>query len=161
MAPQNELNNSSIGAASPAPGRSINLMFLRHPPVLLGSGGMLHRAWTSILTDRGIAHRNVGRDQFDLRRPESIGPALGDQCGLVINCAAYTDVDKAESHETEATAVNGYGVGELARCCRERCGSWIRRYTGALSIRHRPRASSRWRWQTWGSSFGCHSWPRC
>jgi len=33
----------------------------------------------------------------------------------IINCAAWTDVDGAESHEAEALAVNGEGAGTVAR----------------------------------------------
>jgi dTDP-4-dehydrorhamnose reductase len=87
--------------------------------VLLGAGGMLHRAWIETLTNRGLKHRSLARAQLDLTRPETIGPALGDNCKLVINCAAYTDVDKAESEEATATAVNGIGVGRLALHCRQ------------------------------------------
>jgi dTDP-4-dehydrorhamnose reductase len=37
----------------------------------------------------------------------------------VINCAAFTDVDGAEDHEGAATAINGDGVGRLARRCAD------------------------------------------
>jgi dTDP-4-dehydrorhamnose reductase len=35
----------------------------------------------------------------------------------VLNAAAFTDVDGCESHEEQALAVNGHGVGHLARAC--------------------------------------------
>ncbi len=38
---------------------------------------------------------------------------------LVINCAAYTAVDLAESEEELARCVNGHAVGELAIVCRD------------------------------------------
>ncbi len=38
---------------------------------------------------------------------------------LVINCAAYTDVDGCETHRETAFAVNGDGPGNLAQTCRE------------------------------------------
>lgn len=37
----------------------------------------------------------------------------------VYNCAAYTDVDKAEQEENLATAINGTGAGYIAKGCLE------------------------------------------
>lgn len=39
----------------------------------------------------------------------------------VINCAAYTAVDKAEDDIQNAIAVNAYGAGNLAKVCGELC----------------------------------------
>src|SRR5690606_2533500 len=36
---------------------------------------------------------------------------------VVVNTAAWTDVDGAEARESEATAVNGHAVAGLARAC--------------------------------------------
>ena len=38
---------------------------------------------------------------------------------VIVNCAAYTDVDGAEREEAKAQAVNGAAVGELARSCAQ------------------------------------------
>jgi dTDP-4-dehydrorhamnose reductase len=88
-------------------------------PILLGAGGMLHRAWANLLDGFGLKHRDFTRAHLDLANPQSIDSALGD-CRLVINCAAYTNVDQAEKEETIATAVNGTGVGQLAQACKKR-----------------------------------------
>ncbi len=38
---------------------------------------------------------------------------------FVINCAAYTAVDEAESHADEAFKINGDAVGQIAKYCKE------------------------------------------
>jgi dTDP-4-dehydrorhamnose reductase len=78
---------------------------------------MLHRAWVELLDSRGVKHIDPGLDSLDLTRPETL-PAFIDAPGqLVVNCAGYTDVDRAENDERTASAVNGEGVGHLARAC--------------------------------------------
>src|SRR4051812_12782749 len=89
------------------------------PILLLGAGGMLHRAWGEYFEHKKIPFRSIGRAQFDLRDSGGIQKAVEGH-RLVINCAAYTDVDGAEKEEAKAQAVNGTAVGELARACGER-----------------------------------------
>lgn len=108
--------------------RPISPDLLEHPPILLGQGGMLHRAWDALLNRWQIPHQNLGRRDLDLTRPEEIAKVLDPAARLVINCSAYTDVDGAETHEPLATQVNGVAVGELARVCRER-GAWLIHYS--------------------------------
>lgn len=87
------------------------------PVIMIGVGGMLWRAWADLLDRRGIAHIDPPLDQLDLTRPQTLDPFIGEGCGLVINCAAYTDVDAAETNQDLAFAINGHGVGALARRC--------------------------------------------
>ena len=81
---------------------------------------MLHRAWSALLTGWSIPHVNLGRREMDLSKPETFAAAIPPGTRLLINCAAWTDVDGAEANEAAATQVNGVGVGALARLCRER-----------------------------------------
>ncbi len=50
-----------------------------------------------------------------------LGYVRGEAGGLdgVVNCAAWTDVDGAESSEAAARAVNAQGAGNLARACAQ------------------------------------------
>ena len=89
------------------------------PILLLGAGGMLHRAWTELLDRKRISYTSLGRAQLDLRDQKAIGSAV-DQYRVVVNCAGYTDVDGAEAEELLANEVNGTAVGNLARACRQR-----------------------------------------
>ncbi len=68
---------------------------------------------------RGHYVHAAGRPDVDLVKPETVGAWL-DQVkpGLVVNAAAYTAVDKAETDQEQAFLVNATGAGELARLCR-------------------------------------------
>jgi dTDP-4-dehydrorhamnose reductase len=85
--------------------------------ILIGEGGMLNHAWVRLLQAQGLEFINLGIPQLDLVSPDTILPGLGKNPGLVVNCAAFTDVDGAETHFTLANAVNGTGVGALANAC--------------------------------------------
>lgn len=62
------------------------------------------------------------RPQLDLSIPATIRTSLADvRPDLVVSAAAYTAVDKAESEEGLALAINGQGSGEVASVC-ERLG---------------------------------------
>jgi len=87
--------------------------------VILGSEGMLGRAWLSLDVDGPHPALGLSRRECDLLDPDSVADAVGSQTRLVVNCAAYTDVDGAEADEAKAAAVNGVAVGSLARRCRE------------------------------------------
>lgn len=63
----------------------------------------------------------VDLPEFDLTDPNRV-PAVLDAFSpqLVINAAAYTDVDRAESDRTRAFALNADGPGSLAKACAAR-----------------------------------------
>ncbi len=57
----------------------------------------------------------LGRDQLDLSRPESIRPVVCDiKPDLIINAAAHTAVDQAESEPDLAFAINATSPGVFA-----------------------------------------------
>ena len=91
---------------------------MRQPIVVLGAQGMLGRAMLAELLRRNLAHRGASHAEVDLARLGSFAQGIPAGTGTVINCAGWTNVDAAESHEEEATKVNGVGVGELAAHCR-------------------------------------------
>jgi dTDP-4-dehydrorhamnose reductase len=66
---------------------------------------------------RAVNHEPVSlaHDELDITDGEAVRRAVKEtHPGAVINCAAWTDVDGAESHEEEATAANGFGAGNVA-----------------------------------------------
>ena len=70
-----------------------------------------------------ITHKDViavGRDQVDLSVPKTCSDAIRRyKPGAVINAAAYTAVDKAESEENLATMINGEAPGVMASACAD------------------------------------------
>src|SRR5204862_5973398 len=83
-----------------------------------GAAGQLGRALVSLLGPR--AAWSGGRDALDVSDPVAVARML-DAAGpdVVINAAAFNDVDGAEADPTRAMAVNAVGAGHLARACRE------------------------------------------
>ena len=68
-----------------------------------------------------IAMTCLGRDRADLSDPAACAAAVAaSDADVVINAAAYTAVDKAESEEELATAINGAAPGAMAAACAAR-----------------------------------------
>lgn len=56
-----------------------------------------------------------GRDELDVTDRDAVAGKLRRVApDVVVNCAAWTDVDKAEAAEEQARAVNGAGAGNVA-----------------------------------------------
>jgi dTDP-4-dehydrorhamnose reductase len=53
---------------------------------------------------------------LDVTDPTAVRAAVAG-CDVVVNCAAWTGVDEAETHEGQAFAVNAVGPALLARAC--------------------------------------------
>ena len=85
--------------------------------LVVGANGMLGRDLITLLGDRG---HGVDIADIDITSLESVLKVFRDlKPEVVINCAAYTDVDGCESNTETAMAVNGEGVGHLAMACRD------------------------------------------
>lgn len=88
--------------------------------LVLGPSGQLGRELLSSPPLKGATLRSVPRAEADLARPDSLRATVARlRPPLVINAAAWTDVDGAESNEAQARAVNAEGVAALAAACRE------------------------------------------
>jgi dTDP-4-dehydrorhamnose reductase len=68
----------------------------------------------------------ISRSELDLSNTEDIWAYFIDKTfGVIINCAAYTAVDKAESEQALAKAINTTAVATLARIAKEKNSSLI------------------------------------
>lgn len=90
--------------------------------LITGGSGQLGDALAKLCTAQGIAFKAVSRPAFDFERPETVEACFtAAKPDLVVNAAAYTAVDKAESDVAAATAGNHTGPLALAKLC-ERAG---------------------------------------
>jgi dTDP-4-dehydrorhamnose reductase len=84
--------------------------------VISGAGGQLGTSLAVLAADRGRDVLALTSSQWDITDPAAAERIIraGD---VVVNCAAYTNVDGAESDEARAYAVNETGPEHLARAC--------------------------------------------
>ena len=72
-----------------------------------------------VLREGGLEYTSIGRPEIDITDPESVAVGIPANTSVVFNCAAYTDVDGAEAHESDAHEVNAAGVALLASRCAD------------------------------------------
>ena len=83
--------------------------------LITGASGQLGLAMQSELTRRNIQYFALNSKELDITNLELVTKAVSEyEPAVVINCAAWTDVDGAETHEDLAFAVNATGTKNLA-----------------------------------------------
>jgi len=88
--------------------------------LVTGANGLLGSALVSQLAPH---HDVLGLDLPELDITDRASVERAFECAapdVVIHCAAYTDVDRAESEPDLALLVNGQGAGLVAQCCEAR-----------------------------------------
>jgi dTDP-4-dehydrorhamnose reductase len=92
--------------------------------LITGAGGMLGhdvRAATQAAGHEAVA---VPRAELDVADRVAVDSVVTDaRPDIVVNCAAWTDVDGAEADHQRALAVNGPGAGQVARAAAA-AGAW-------------------------------------
>jgi dTDP-4-dehydrorhamnose reductase len=92
--------------------------------MITGAAGMLGVDLTTLAREEG--HDVTGLDQAELDITDAAvvqGVVEHARPDVVVNCAAWTDVDGAESAEQAATRVNADGAGNVARAAAA-AGAW-------------------------------------
>lgn len=82
--------------------------------LVVGAAGMLGQDVLAAAVDTGHEASGVGRRDLDVTDAAAARDAVAGY-DVVVNCAAWTAVDDAETHEAEAFAVNATGAANLAR----------------------------------------------
>lgn len=85
------------------------------PILVTGGSGQVATALESVAR---VPVRRVGRPEFDLGRSETMAAVMAETApSLVVNAAAYTAVDAAETDQDAAFRANRDGPAELAILC--------------------------------------------
>lgn len=85
--------------------------------ILIGAGGMLGRALAEAMAERSQAHEALDLAEIDITDSSKVERVITPGTPMVLNAAAFTDVDGAEAREAEAHQVNATGVANLASRC--------------------------------------------
>jgi dTDP-4-dehydrorhamnose reductase len=88
--------------------------------LVTGGAGMLGQAVAAAATRLGHDVVALSRAELDVTDADHVRRVVAAaEPRAVVNCAAWTDVDAAETAEAAATAVNGDGAGNVARAAAE------------------------------------------
>ncbi len=95
--------------------------------LIAGAGGMLGTALQRVMRERGLRFEAPAERELDITDPVAVSSCVSAfaaslapaEHGVLINAAAYTNVEAAEEHEDLAFLVNAQGPAILARAARE------------------------------------------
>ena len=88
--------------------------------VVFGCRGQLGIELVKVLTERGYQVAGFDRSQVDISDGAQVERTFAQEDpAIVINAAAYNQVDVAEKEPAPAMIANGLAVRNLAMCCRQ------------------------------------------
>jgi dTDP-4-dehydrorhamnose reductase len=87
--------------------------------LITGAGGQLGREWVQYLQDTNHEIYACDSSTLDITKSDKIHSVLSEKMpDLLLNCAAYTDVDGAEDNPADAHSINEIGAQNLAHACK-------------------------------------------
>ncbi len=93
---------------------------MTRPLLVLGRSGQVARELALLAPEEGWAATAVGRAEADLATADLAALLAAHRPALVVNAAAYTAVDRAETDEAAAFALNADLPARAARACADR-----------------------------------------
>lgn len=92
--------------------------------LITGAAGMLGSDLVQACRELGLEPVPLARSELDITQTQALDATLaGAKAQVVVNCAAWTDVDGAEGSYAAALGVNGRGAGNVAAAAA-RYGAW-------------------------------------
>ena len=91
---------------------------------ITGAAGMLGQDLVAAARSAGHEVLALARAELDIADRGAVDDAIGAAgADVVVNCAAWTNVDGAETSPDDALAINGEGAGNVARAAAA-AGAW-------------------------------------
>lgn len=90
---------------------------------ILGGRGMLGTDLADACAARGYNFAVFDLPEFDITNAQHVREVVSGS-EVIVNCAAYTDVDKAETQAELAYRINAKAAGNLGEAARD-AGSWV------------------------------------
>lgn len=89
--------------------------------LLTGSNGQLGQEFKKLFNNYDIKYLAVDHNELDISNENEIKSffELNNKFDIIINCAAYNEVDKGEEESAMAIKINTYGALELAKYAKE------------------------------------------
>ena len=90
--------------------------------LVTGSNGQLGKSLKCLIGQSSLNHEFVfvTREQLDLTNFNNVRNLIEkNKFDIIINCAAYTSVDKAETEKKQANLINHFSVSNLAEIARD------------------------------------------
>jgi len=91
--------------------------------IILGGKGMLGSDVANLCSLKKISFESFDLPEFDITNHKQLSDVL-QKADLVINCAAYTDVEGAEQQREKAFKINADAAGKLGQIARD-SGFWV------------------------------------
>ena len=94
--------------------------------LITGSKGQLGNSIRRETEDSQDNYIFTDIQELDITNPEAVKTFIEENhIDVIVNCAAFTNVDAAEDHEEKAMKINGDAPGILARAIKDKNGSLI------------------------------------
>ena len=86
--------------------------------LITGARGLLGSALSALMDDRGMEHRALAKSDLDVTDQQATKRCIHlENPHVVFHCAAFTNVDAAESERATSFAVNANGAKNVAKAC--------------------------------------------
>ncbi len=89
--------------------------------IVTGAAGQLGSDVCQVLKEKNIPHKGIDKDDVDITSKEAVDIYFQSiDFDVIIHCAAYTAVDKAEDEKELCFSINAKGTENLAGVCKEK-----------------------------------------